>query len=134
MKLVLVYMVTCLLLHNYPTTSLPKFFVNLVDNLDRFNNYSWGKLVWEDSSVRLKKQAHTESGKFKRGVLNSYHNLFGFHLPLQVWLYETFLDVLASFVTKANEVVIPRMLNWVPTEQPTTYICKSGGGFVFYFG
>ena len=48
-KLALVYVVACLLLHNYLTVSLLEFFVNLVDNLDRFNNYPWRKLVWEDS-------------------------------------------------------------------------------------
>ena len=115
-KLALVYVVACLLLHNYLTVSLPKFFVNLVDNLNKFNNYLWGKLVWEDSTVRPKKQAHSKNGKFECGVSNSHYNLFGFHLSLQVWLYKTFLDVTVSFVTKAHEVAIPRMLGWVPAE------------------
>ena len=118
MKLPLVYMVACLLLHNYPAVSLPEFFVNLVDNLDRLNNFPWGKLMWEDNTVRLKKQAHAKSGKFECGVLNSQYNLFGLHLPLQVWLYETFPNVAARFATKANEVAKPRMLDWVPTKQP----------------
>ena len=93
MKLALVYVVTCLLLHNSAIMSLPEFFINLVDNLKNFNNYLWGKLVWEESTDRLKKQAQNERVKFDRSVSNSHYNLFGFHLSLQVWLYETFPNV-----------------------------------------
>ena len=44
-KLVLVYLVASLLLNNNPTVSLLEFFVNLVDNLETFNNFPWGKVV-----------------------------------------------------------------------------------------
>ena len=39
MKLALVYLVASLLLNNNLFVSLPEFFVNLVDNLENFNNF-----------------------------------------------------------------------------------------------
>ena len=54
-KLTLVYLATSLLLNNNPTVVLPEFFVNLVDNMENFNNCPWGKVVWEDSTTRIKK-------------------------------------------------------------------------------
>ena len=45
MKLTLMYLVASFILNNNSTVSLPEFFVNLVDNLENFNNFSWGKVV-----------------------------------------------------------------------------------------
>ena len=118
-KLALVYLVTSLPLNNNPIGSLPEFFINLVDNLESFNNFPSGQLVWEDIIGRIKKQTQNEVVKFECSVTNSHYNLFSFHLPLQVWLYEIFPIVTKNFANKVDEEAIPRMLGWVPSEQPT---------------
>ena len=53
-KLKLVYTVTSLLLNNNLTVVLVEFFVNLVDNLENFNNFPWGKVLWENSTAGIK--------------------------------------------------------------------------------
>ena len=63
-KLALVYLVASLLLKKNSTISLPEFFVHLVDNLENFNEFSWGKVVWEDNIGRLKQQAQNKCAKF----------------------------------------------------------------------
>ena len=96
-KLALVYLLASLLLNNNPTVVLPEFFINLVDNVEIFNNFPWGKVVWEDSTTRIKKQAQNKRTKLNRDIINSRYNLFSFHLPLQVWLYEIFPNVAKNF-------------------------------------
>ena len=54
-KLALVYLVPSFLLNNNPTIVLLEFFVNLVDNLENFNNLPRENVVWEDSIARIKK-------------------------------------------------------------------------------
>ena len=55
-NLALVYLLASLLLNNNPTIVQPEFFINLVDNLENVNNFPWGKVVWEDSTTRIKRQ------------------------------------------------------------------------------
>ena len=43
LKLALVYLVTSVLLNNNPTVVLPEFFVNLVDNIGKFQQLPLGK-------------------------------------------------------------------------------------------
>ena len=96
-NLALVYLVISLLLNNNPTVVLLEFFVNLVDNMKIFNNFPSIKVVWDDSTMRIKKQAQNDQVKFERGITSFHYNLFGFHLPLQVWLYEIFPSVVENF-------------------------------------
>ena len=116
MKLVLVYLIASLLLNNNPTVVLPDFFVN---NLKNVNNFPWGKAVWEDNTTRIKKQAQNKWVKFERGITNSHYNLYDFHLPLQVWLYELFPSVSENFTNRVNANAILRIFASVPSEQPT---------------
>ena len=44
-NLTLVHLVASLLLNNNLTIVLSEFFVNLVDNLENFNNFPWRKVV-----------------------------------------------------------------------------------------
>ena len=51
--------------------------------------------------------------------INKQAPLFGFHLPLQVWLYKIFPSAAKNFANRVDMDVIPKMLAWVPSEQPT---------------
>ena len=58
-KFSLIYLLAMVFLANNPSVCLPKYFVNLVDNLNDFNNFHWGKLIWDDNIIRLRNQLHT---------------------------------------------------------------------------
>ena len=69
--------------------------------------------------MRIKKQAQNKKAKFECDIANSNYNLFGFQLPLQVWLYEIFPSIADNFANRVDVDTIPRMLGWVPSEQST---------------
>ncbi|GMN47644.1 hypothetical protein TIFTF001_016816 [Ficus carica] len=123
-KLILLYMIFCILLSNANSIKIdPKFFA-LAYNLDDFNDFPWGVLSWEATRAAI---CNTIENRFssKRIPLKKsnkvYYSIAGFLHALLVWAYETLPLIAAKFTTKYDEV-IPRMLSWTTVDNPKCFV------------
>ncbi|GMN22182.1 hypothetical protein TIFTF001_040198 [Ficus carica] len=90
-KLSLLYIVFSIPLSNASSVKIdPKYFA-LADNLDAFNEFSWGVLSWEATRTAICSTA------------------------LLVWAYET-SPVIASKFTTNYEHALPRMMSWTTAD------------------
>ena len=56
MKFSLVYLVSHVLLSSVSNVIVPNYFLRLANDLDVFNAYPWGMMVWEQTRQSLHKE------------------------------------------------------------------------------
>ncbi|CAH9085886.1 unnamed protein product [Cuscuta europaea] len=106
-------------------------YLNLVDNLENFNKYPWGRVVWDDMDTYFR--ASVASMKSNP----EHYNIYGCVLALQIWAFECFpilTDIeLAQCV---DPTARPLCLKWTSTTKTTadvlknTIFCKKHFAFV----
>ncbi|PON74684.1 hypothetical protein PanWU01x14_047430 [Parasponia andersonii] len=52
-KVALLYLLSNVMLTNSPSMQLPKFYIDLVDDLELFNKNPWGKLLWDETRDQM---------------------------------------------------------------------------------
>ncbi|KZV26755.1 hypothetical protein F511_33152 [Dorcoceras hygrometricum] len=100
-------------------------FCNLVDDINSFNTYPWGRLAYEEVLFGLRKDLRARFEEFttlakkrkrdpKFSGFGSLH-LSGFVQPLQILAYEIYNGVAEAFATRREDadVSLPRMCHWV---------------------
>ena len=118
-KVALLFFVSNLVLANNSNVYLDSFYLHLVEDLDRFNNYPWGRVLWDDMTRCLRHAAESEAIKSKAGITRSGTiNVFGWQLPLQTWAYETIPIIDNRFCDKYDEDNVPRLLRWSCNDAP----------------
>ncbi|XP_075504142.1 uncharacterized protein LOC142541498 [Primulina tabacum] len=107
------------------TTKIDPKYLRLVDDLDRFNHYPWGRVAYRDAVRCLKKDLSgrynnlTEAQGWKE-VEGSFL-VGGFVLPLQILAYECYPSV-AQKIARRRDVdglMLPRMFQWVTNTWPS---------------
>lgn len=118
-KVALLFFVSNLVLANNSNVYLDSFYLHLVEDLDRFNKYPWGRVLWDDMTRCLRHAAESEAIKSKARITRSGTiNVFGWQLPLQVWAYETIPLIGNRFGDKYDEYNVPRLLRWSCNDAP----------------
>ncbi|KAK4726624.1 hypothetical protein R3W88_031541 [Solanum pinnatisectum] len=92
--------------------------IKMVDDLDFFNSYLWGKECFDltvkylKNKINLKKQREVYK---ERG--NASYALYGFPWAFLVWIYEAFPH-LGNYAKKSldSPLSIPRLLGWHKTK------------------
>ncbi|CAH9074166.1 unnamed protein product [Cuscuta europaea] len=105
-KLALLHVLSHGLFGNQVARELPALYVNLVDNLDGFNNYPWGDDVWTE----LVDIMRTNSKSLKK-CAGQRVTLPGCLIAIQVWAFETFTGLEKAEICKlieGRESRIPR--------------------------
>ncbi|KZV19203.1 hypothetical protein F511_37036 [Dorcoceras hygrometricum] len=100
-------------------------WMRLMDDMDSFNTYPWGRLAYEEVLFGLRKDLRARfeevtnlAKKRKRDPnfsgFGSLH-LSGFVQPLQILGYEVYNGVAEAFATRREDadVSLPRMCHWV---------------------
>ncbi|CAA2972251.1 Hypothetical predicted protein, partial [Olea europaea subsp. europaea] len=80
LKLGLIYILESLVRCHHKKTAIDLFHLEIVDNLDRFNDYPWGRRCFEDT-VHVFTRSHLKS----KGAMRKYDT---YGLPLAIWTYE----------------------------------------------
>ncbi|CAH9125721.1 unnamed protein product, partial [Cuscuta epithymum] len=98
--------------------SLNKHYINLVDNLENFNSYPWGSVIWADMI-----------NYFKAGVdsmiSNKHYNVYSCVMALQVWAYEVFPALKETHITELVDTnAYPLILRWSSTSRPSSACLK----------
>ncbi|KAK6116985.1 hypothetical protein DH2020_049229 [Rehmannia glutinosa] len=88
-------------------TSVDMEVLNIVDNLELFNKYPWGRKCYDILLYGLRKG-------FSKVPL-AHYSLWGFPLALQVWAFETVPAIRKFFRAKRTEQRLPRMCGWKST-------------------
>ncbi|XP_073027983.1 uncharacterized protein [Primulina eburnea] len=92
----------------------------LIDDLDRFNSYPWGRVAFRDAVRCLKKDllgryTYLTETQGRKEVDESFL-IGGFVLPLQILAYEYYPSVAQKFAKRRDVVdglTLPRMFQWV---------------------
>ncbi|KZV17995.1 hypothetical protein F511_21151 [Dorcoceras hygrometricum] len=100
-------------------------WMRLVDDMDSFNTYPWGRLAYEEVLFGLRKDLRARfeevtnlAKKRKRDPnfsgFGSLH-LSGFVQPLRILAYEVYNGVAEAFATRREDadVSLPRMCHWM---------------------
>ncbi|KZV27786.1 hypothetical protein F511_39482 [Dorcoceras hygrometricum] len=100
-------------------------WMRLVDDINSFNTYPWGRLAYEEVLFGLRKDLRARFEEFttlakkrkrdpKFSGFGSLH-LSGFVQPLQILAYEIYNGVAEAFATRREDadVSLPRMCHWV---------------------
>ncbi|XP_022859440.1 uncharacterized protein LOC111380180 [Olea europaea var. sylvestris] len=83
LKLGMVYIVESVLRCHHKKTAIDPFYLEIVDDIDRFNDYPWGRRYFEDT-VHVFTRSHSKP----KGVMRKY-DTYRFPLAMQIWVYET---------------------------------------------
>ncbi|GMN74592.1 hypothetical protein TIFTF001_055822 [Ficus carica] len=113
-KLSLLYILFCIPLSNASSVKIDPTFFSLADNLDVFNDFSWGVIAWEATRAAIcniveNRMSSTRLPKTKFD--KARYSISGFPHALLVWVYETIPAISSKFTSK-YEKAIPRMLSW----------------------
>ncbi|XP_022895023.1 uncharacterized protein LOC111409242 isoform X1 [Olea europaea var. sylvestris] len=117
LKLGLVYILESVLRCHHKKTAIDIFHLEIVDDIDRFNNYHWGRRCFEDT-VHVFTRSHSKP----KGFVRKY-NTYGLPLALQIWAYETVPLLGTRFAKRGGGYTLPsnvplasissrRMSNW----------------------
>ncbi|KAI3865554.1 hypothetical protein MKW98_000005 [Papaver atlanticum] len=102
-KLGLVYIAEAVIMGHRSRWSVNEGLFFLVDNLEEFNRYPWGKLSYKEtinSLVRLSEKKNVSKSKHILGKVS--HHLHGFPLVFQAWIFYS-IPVLQQVYTEKNE-------------------------------
>ncbi|CAH9089669.1 unnamed protein product [Cuscuta europaea] len=126
-KLGLLYMLGHGLFGNQNKVALPSYYVNLVDDLEVFYSYPWGRDIWDDlvnyagKSVELLSTSKSDRVTFP-----------GFMFAMQIWAFEMLSGLSKAgicMLKKDQDTVILHTLKWVFTKKPNMdLLCK----LIFY--
>ncbi|KAH6779204.1 hypothetical protein C2S52_010441 [Perilla frutescens var. hirtella] len=98
-------------------------YLHVVDNVQRFNNFPWGKVTYE-FQIRSMEQARSCLASAKRKDGRRAIDIHGFLYPVQAWLYEIMPSIASCYALPVGVEgdVFPRMLRWcVPKNMTTVY-------------
>ncbi|KAH6783947.1 hypothetical protein C2S52_008906 [Perilla frutescens var. hirtella] len=98
-------------------------YLHVVDDVHRFNNFSWGKVTYE-FLIKSMEQARSCLARAKRKDGRRAIDVHGFLYPVQAWLYEIMPSIANRYALSvgAEGDVFPRMLLWcVPKNMATVY-------------
>ncbi|XP_022869371.1 uncharacterized protein LOC111388796 isoform X2 [Olea europaea var. sylvestris] len=108
LKLGLVYILESILRCRHRRTSIDLFSLDVVDDIDAFNSFSWGRRCYTDT-LHVFRRVHTmpksEMGERK----------------YDLWAYEV-IPTLGSKWAIRREINCPRMLHWRAHEKPSAKI------------
>ncbi|KAL2506328.1 Uncharacterized protein Adt_21949 [Abeliophyllum distichum] len=113
-KLGLVYILETMLRYKHHKTSIDLFCLDVVDNIEVFNAYPWGRRCFIDT-LHAFKRIHTIKGS----KTNQNYDVYGFPLAVQVWAFEAIPMLANKWAIRKEWTRIPRMLNWQATDIPT---------------
>ncbi|KAH6800894.1 hypothetical protein C2S52_001358 [Perilla frutescens var. hirtella] len=98
-------------------------YLHVVDDMQRFNNFPWGKVTYE-FLIRSMEQARSCLARAKRKDRRRAIDVHRFLYPIQAWLYEIMPSIASRYALPvgAEGDVFPRMLRWcVPKNMTTVY-------------
>ena len=122
-KLALLYFLEHFLLGKEGKNLIDMQWVGLVDCLEVFNKYPWGRIFYERTIFGLQWALENLVSKYqgkkeqKCNITHEAYSLVGFPYVFQVWVYET-ISIIG--MKSANHVAksCPRILNWSVTSIP----------------
>ncbi|KAL2542863.1 Ulp1 protease family protein [Abeliophyllum distichum] len=114
-KLGLIIILAYVLLAREEKTLIELWWFELVNDLDHFDKYPWGKMSY-DYTIRILKRDLGDKlrNSLKEGESCCRYSLHGFPLAIMIWAFEEIPNLGKKFAKKYCDG-IPRMLGW---EQP----------------
>ena len=113
-RLGMLYVLSSIILANGKTVRIPMTYVELVEDIEGFNDYPWGIPAWEMTRDSIR-SAISNKGKGKGKFSAMRYTLIGFPHSLLVWAFESIPGIRGSFASGLGEN-IPRMLSWSSEE------------------
>ena len=122
-KLALLYFLEHVLLWKEGKNLIDMQWVSLIDCLEVFNKYLWGRICYERTIYGLQQALENRVSKYqgkkqqKVNIAHEAYSLVGFPYVFQVWVYETIPIIGMKY---ANHVAksCPQILNWSATSTP----------------
>ena len=108
-KLVLIFIVDYILLSKKDNKLVDKYLWHMVDSLDMFGSFPWGRKSFFLTLEYLKKALKGKQTNSQQDVI--YYELFGFPTTFQIWIYECFVS-LPKTVISYHGPKIPRICSW----------------------
>ncbi|KAH6762528.1 hypothetical protein C2S52_019961 [Perilla frutescens var. hirtella] len=98
-------------------TNIQMQFVHLADDIEKFNDYPWGRVSYEYLVKATLSRKEVLEKQLRQGKKAAY-DAFGFLMAFQVWAYEVIPDLASHCAHKieGKEQVFPRILRWTAPE------------------
>ncbi|KAL5546516.1 hypothetical protein UlMin_006203 [Ulmus minor] len=120
-KIALLYFLEGVLLGADPKRNVSMFHMSMVDDLDMFNSYPWGTVVYDttvdslggkDMAEKYRERLRKPPHKQLPDVKETY-TLYGFPFAFQIWAFEA-IPFLGTVCARRVDgpVRFPRCLNW----------------------
>ena len=90
-KLVLIFIVDYILLSKKDNKLVDKYLWHMVDSLDMFGSFPWGRKSFFLTLEYLKKALKGKQTDSQQDVI--HYELFGFPTAFQIWIYECFISL-----------------------------------------
>ena len=120
-KLALLYFVEHVLLGKEGKNLIDLQWVQLVDSLEEFNKYPWGRICYERTLFGLQRALDKRQSKYvekkKKGMHHMKHALVGFPYAFQIWAYEVIPLLGMKYASRIGRS-FPRILNWTSIATP----------------
>ncbi|KAK2658533.1 hypothetical protein Ddye_005066 [Dipteronia dyeriana] len=125
-KLCLLLLLHVFLIGGDERGSVPIWQVRLVDNLDGFDAFPWGCLVYSYSIYGFKTALSSRRGRFEQRLRikgkdkhpKEKYNIWGFSYALLIFALEVIPALAKEFATRRNVDPFPRILKWEFTRRP----------------
>ncbi|CAH9122119.1 unnamed protein product [Cuscuta epithymum] len=128
-RLSLIYVLSHSFLSADPKIALNSSYLNLIDDIDAFNSYPWGRVIWSDMVSCFKNGANCLK------LNEAHYNVYGCVVALQVWAFESFPALReVGLALLVDPDAFPRVLRWTSAKKnPNTLNCSifSNPNFVF---
>ncbi|XP_038706983.1 uncharacterized protein LOC120002327 [Tripterygium wilfordii] len=120
LKLALVYFVESVLMPRERRNAINIKWLQLVDDLDAFNQYPWGSVCYERTATSLACAMIGRAEKYlSKGKAKETYSLYGMPIVLQIWAYEIVPIIAQRYATKCGETH-PRILKYSGNQTPTS--------------
>ncbi|CAH9100059.1 unnamed protein product [Cuscuta europaea] len=114
-RLSLIYVLSHSFLSAHPKIALNSSYLNLIDDIDAFNSYLWGRVIWSDMVSCFKNGANCLK------LNEAHYNVYGCVVALQVWAFESFPGLReVGLALLVDRVAFPRVLRWTSAKKNQT--------------
>lgn len=108
-KLALIFIVDYILLSKKDNKLVDKYLWHMVDNLELFGSFPWGRKSFSLTLEYLKKALKGKQTDSQQDII--FYELFGFPTAFQVWIYECFISLPRNIITYLGPSS-PRIFSW----------------------
>ncbi|CAA3012249.1 Hypothetical predicted protein [Olea europaea subsp. europaea] len=119
-KIGLVYILETILLPKESYTYINLEHLSMVDDLETFNSYLWGRKVFGCTIDVFMRDWKSLMKSYSINNEKYQYSIYGFSLALQIWAYKAIPSIGQRYGENLREADLPRICRWNSFEMPNS--------------